>query len=125
MPQVLVLLFAKSVYVILPVYFCNVTQTFHLLRVGECSLNSHVGPKDFFRLLFFQVTFLKACVILRTHFFPTQFANISALFESALLLQYVHDINNQRLSTAKAKDINTHYCITNSTLASSCYGSAA
>ena len=59
MPQVLVLLFAKSVYVILPVYFCNVTQTFHLLRVGECSLDSHVGPKDFFRLLFFRLLFLK------------------------------------------------------------------
>ena len=67
----------------------------------------------------------KACVILRTQFFPTQVANIGARFESALLLQYMHKINNQRLSTANAKDINTHYCITNRTLASRRYGSVA
>ena len=34
-------------------------------------------------------------------------------------------INNQLLSTANAKDFNTDYYITNSTLASNYYGSVA
>ena len=51
-----------------------------------------------------------ACVIVRT-FFSCCDANFVAT--KCVHFESVHFINNQLLSTANAKDINTDYCITN------------
>ena len=64
----------------------------------------------------------KACVAVWTR----KYESVLLLkYESVLLLQYVHKINNQLLSSANAKDINTDYYITNSTLASRYHRSVA
>ena len=64
----------------------------------------------------------KACVIVRTIFFFQPKSQI-LLRQNMFILKVFNLIYNQLLSTANAKDINTDYYITNSTLASRYHGS--
>ena len=69
------------------------------------------------------------CYSMNYLFFSTKEANVVAtqilLRQNVFILKVFILINNQLLKTANAKDINTDYYITNSTLASMYHGFVA